>query len=264
MNAHPPPLLDDAEPPAFAVETPQGRSPFLLIADHAGNRVPRRLRALGLPPAELERHIAWDIGIAGLARELSRRLGAVCILQPYSRLVIDCNRPPDAVDSIVAVSDGTAVPGNAAMTPAERQRRRREIFEPYHARIDAELRSRRDPPCLIALHSFTPLFAGAPRPWHAGVLYHRDARLAQCLLGLLRAQPDLLIGDNQPYSVGDDTDYAVPHYGEARGLLHVELELRQDLIDSAQGQQCWAERLGRLLPAALRQASSVCGKAQRG
>lgn len=257
-----PELLSCDEPAAFTVERPQGRSPFLLLCDHAGNRIPRRLRDLGLAAPELQRHIAWDIGIAGVGRELAARLDAVCIAQPYSRLVIDCNRPPEAADSIVGSSDGTPIPGNANLDSAQRLQRQRGIFQPYHRRIEAELDGRTQPPCLIALHSFTPVFAGFARPWHVGVLYQRDARLAAALLGLLRGEGDLEVGDNQPYTVGDDTDYAIPRYGEARGLLHVELELRQDLIADAQGQQRWAARLARLLQQALQRVRSASGLLQ--
>jgi predicted N-formylglutamate amidohydrolase len=248
-------LLDEDKAPAFEVCTAGGRSEFLIIADHAGHRVPRRLRQLGLPDAELQRHIGWDIGIAGLARRLGERLDATAILQRYSRLVIDCNRPLEAGDSIATVSDGTEIAANFNLTPAEREARVQAIFEPYHRRIAAELdarQARSRPSVLVALHSFTPRMNGAARPWHAGVLYARDARFALALLALLRKEPGLQVGDNQPYAASEDTDYAVPRHGEARGLLHVELEIRQDLIASAAGQDEWSQRLARLLPLALR------------
>ena len=245
-------LLADGDPPPVQVLGAGARSPWLLIADHAGQAVPARLDRLGLPQHELDRHIGWDIGIAGVTTDLARRLDACAILQAYSRLVIDCNRPLDAPGSIVVRSDGTDVPGNAALDAGAREGRVREIFAPYHARIEAELDRRareRQPTILVAMHSFTPEMSGIARPWHAGVLYQRDARLAHALRDLLCADGDLVVGDNQPYAVSDATDYAIPVHAERRGLPHVELEIRQDLIADEAGQQAWAERLARLFGA---------------
>ncbi len=247
-------LLGADDPAPFTVYRAHGPSPFVLIADHAGQRIPARLGDLGLPRPELDRHIGWDIGIAGLARRLSEKLDAFAILQTYSRLVIDCNRPLQEPSSIVAVSDGTAVPGNEGLDDGARTARALEIFAPYHARITQELdrRSERSAaPVLISLHSFTPVFAGFVRPWHIGVLYQRDPRLAHALLAALRAEPGLEVGDNQPYAVSDTGEFAIPVHGEQRGLLHVELEIRQDLIADEAGQEQWAGRLARILPALL-------------
>ncbi|NYF21173.1 putative N-formylglutamate amidohydrolase [Xanthomonas sp. JAI131] len=241
-----PSLLGAGDPPPYTVYQAHGRSPYLLIADHAGQRVPQALADLGLPQRELDRHIGWDIGIAGVTADLAQVLDAFAIVQTYSRLVIDCNRPLSAPGSIAEVSDGTVVPGNQGLDAAARAARVSAIFTPYHARIAAELDRRRDAgltTILIAMHSFTPAMAGESRPWHAGVLYQRDARFAQALLAELRAEPGLVVGDNQPYSVSDATDYAIPVHAEARGLAHVELEIRQDLIADRAGQRQWAQRL---------------------
>lgn len=248
-------LLDADDAPAFTVHNADGASPFVLIADHAGRRIPARLGDLGLPPQELDRHIGWDIGIAGVTERLSHKLDAFAILQTYSRLVIDCNRPLHAPGSIVTTSDGTVVPGNQCLDEEAKAARALEIFAPYHARITQELDLRSAgavPPVLIAMHSFTPVFAGFARPWHAGVLYHRDTRLAHALLHALRGEPGLDVGDNEPYAISDNSDFAIPVHGEQRGLLHVELEIRQDLIADEAGQELWAERLARLLPPLLR------------
>jgi len=242
-------LLSPGDPAPFEELRAGGASPFLLIADHAGQAVPAKLGRLGLPQAELDRHIGWDIGIAGTTTRLSALLGAHAILQAYSRLVIDCNRPLHAPSSIAAASDGTAIPGNAGLDDAGRRQRADEIFLPYHAHIEAALEGRARlgrPTILVAMHSFTPAMNGDARPWHAGVLYQRDARFAHALLDALRAEGDLVVGDNEPYSVSDATDYAIPVHAETRGLPHVELEIRQDLIADAAGQQAWAERLARL------------------
>ena len=243
-------LLESNEPAAFRVERPHGRSPFLLTCDHAGARVPRRLGSLGVSAADLERHIAWDIGAADVAIKLAAALDAFAILQTYSRLVIDCNRRPGIPASIVRISESTRIPGNEIVTVEEAAAREREIFRPYHDRIRSELDARKAQgrlTILVSVHSFTPRFHGNKRPWHAGVLYNRDARLAGELLRRLRAEPGLVVGDNEPYSVGDATDYTIPEHGERRGLLHVGIELRQDLIAAEPGQSEWAERLARAL-----------------
>ncbi len=258
MKSAPATLLAADEPPPVTVYNEAGASPFLLVADHAGNLLPRALGRLGLAEAELARHIAFDIGIAGVARRLSDALDAVLIRQNYSRLVIDCNRPLDAPSSIAAISERTPIPGNVGVSDTARAARAREIFSPYHARITAELDRRAAAgraTALIALHSFTPVFTGIARPWHAAVLYHRDPRLARRLKPLLEADGEFTVGDNEPYSVSDATDYTIPVHGERRRLPHVLIEIRQDLIAHEEGQRAWAERLARLLPQACSQGS---------
>jgi predicted N-formylglutamate amidohydrolase len=243
-------LLAPDEPAAFRVEREHGRSPFFLTCDHAGALVPRRLNALGLSREDLQRHIAWDIGAAAVAAKLAARLDAFLILQTYSRLVIDCNRPPATAESIVRLSETTRIPGNESVSTVDALAREREVFCPYHARIRSELDTRKAQhrcTILIAMHSFVPTFHGYQRPWHAGLLYNRDRRLADVLLHFLRQDPNLIIGANQPYCVDDETDYAIPEYGERRGLLHVGVELRQDVIADNTGQDEWAELLGRAL-----------------
>ena len=245
-------LLGADDPAVYRVHNAQGASPFVLLADHAGQRLPRALDGLGLPQAERDRHIGWDIGIAGTTRALAEHLDAWAIEQTYSRLLIDCNRPLLSPTLIPEHSDGTLIPGNQALSQAQRQQRIDTIHAPYHARISAELDRRhaqRRPTLLVMMHSFTPTMAGHARPWHAGVLYHQDTRLAHRLLQALRSEGDLTVGDNEPYSVNRSSDYAVPVHGEDRGLLHVELEIRQDLIADAAGQHAWAERLARILRA---------------
>jgi predicted N-formylglutamate amidohydrolase len=246
-------LLGPDEPDPTSLENEAGSSAFFFACDHAGRAIPRRLLQLGLPVHELSRHIAWDIGIAGLARQLSRLLDAPLLMQTYSRLVIDCNRDPRLPNSIPEVSETTEIPGNRNLGEAARAARIEAIFRPYHAALAAALdaRARQDRPCvLITLHSFTPVFHGVARPWHAGVLFNRDERIARPLLSMLRAEGDLMVGENEPYRVSDVNDYTIPLHGERRGLPHVEIEIRQDLITEVAGQRQWAERLARLLPAA--------------
>jgi predicted N-formylglutamate amidohydrolase len=243
-------LLRGTDVPPIFEQNQAGQSAFLLACDHYGRLLPRQLGDLGLPADELRRHIAWDVGIAGVAEALSNQLDAPLIAQRYSRLVIDCNRPPDAASSIPRLSEATMIPGNEALSREAAETRRREIFDPYHRRIgeiiDQRLQERK-PTVLVSLHSFTPIYAAVARPWHIGTLYHRDTTLPPLLLRALRAEGDLVVGDNEPYAVSDDTDYTIPVHGEARGLINTGIEIRQDLIEDEGGQRQWAERLARIL-----------------
>jgi predicted N-formylglutamate amidohydrolase len=246
-------LLAPDEPPAVIDYRSGGASPFLLVCDHAGRRIPRALHNLGLSEADCARHIAWDIGIAGVGRSLADRLDACLIMQPYSRLAIDCNRPPGTLESIVTESDGTRILGNENLSAQEADLRAREIFAPYHGAIARQLNERKSADrrtILISLHSFTPLYSGLARPWQVGVLYNRHDTLADALLALLRGQGDLTVGDNEPYTVDDETDYTIPVHGERRGIPHVGIEIRQDLIGADTGQRQWADRLAELVPKA--------------
>jgi predicted N-formylglutamate amidohydrolase len=259
MNQHTFSLLAADEPPPVSVQNAGGASPLLLVADHAGVASPRALGRLGIAASEWQRHIAWDIGIAGLAHLLSDALDATLIRQNYSRLVIDCNRPLDAASSIPEISELTPIPGNVGLSDAERAARAREIFSPYHECIEAELERRRQAyrsTALIALHSFTPEFKGVARPWHVALLSNRDRRLAERLLDLFKRERDLVVGDNEPYFVSDTTDYTIPVHGERHGLPHALIEIRQDLIAEDSGQQQWAARLAHVLPRAYEELAA--------
>src|SRR5580700_4390224 len=253
MTSPEPSLIAADEPPPLRVLRAEGGSAFLLTADHAGRLIPRALGALGLAESELTRHIAWDIGIAGVTEALSAALDATAVLQAYSRLVIDCNRAPDHPTSIPTVSEVTPIPGNEGLSEPDRAERRRAIFDPYHAAIagllDARAASDR-PTILVAMHSFTPVFKGVARQVEIGVLYHHETALSRIMLDLLRGEGDLAVGANEPYAITDDSDYTVPVHGEGRGIDHVEIEIRQDLIADPAGQAQWAERMARLLAAA--------------
>jgi len=234
------------------VRNPGAASPFLLVGDHAGRDIPRRLGGLGLGAEALDRHIAWDIGVAGLGAALADRLGATFIAQRFSRLVIDANRDPARADSICEVSDRTAIPGNRALSAEDRRARREEIFAPYHARVAQELDARQGrPTVLVALHSFTPRMDGSDRPWRFGVLHMDDSPFCAAMLAALRADLGAgVVGDNEPYRM-DDVDYTAPHHAIGRGLDYLELEVRQDLLADAPGQARVAALLARLLPGAL-------------
>jgi predicted N-formylglutamate amidohydrolase len=245
-------LLARDEPPPVFEPSRESASEFLITVDHAGARIPQRLGNLGLPAAELRRHIAWDIGALDVARRVGATLHATVVAQNYSRLVIDCNRDPGSPASIPTVSEHTAIPGNVGITTAQREMRRREIFDPYHAHIRALLDERERlgrRTILLAQHSMTDVYKGVPRPMQASVMYNRDRRLATHMLEFLRRVPGLTIGENEPYAVNDDTDYSIRWHAEARGLLHVELEIRQDLIATPAGQDEWAARVADALVA---------------
>jgi predicted N-formylglutamate amidohydrolase len=243
-------LLEPDEPPAFSQWHPDGQSSFVIVVDHASNRIPRRLAGLGLSAAELQRHIAWDIGCLGVARQVAAALDAPLIAQNYSRLLIDCNRPPGVESAIPTESEWTSIPGNLALTTEQANARRTEIFNPYHERVQALLDARLAagrPTIMVAQHSMTDSFKGVRRGMHAAILYNRDRRFAGLMLDMLRREQELVVGDNDPYFVSDETDYTVPHHAEKRGLPYVEIEIRQDLILDERGQSEWARRIVRAL-----------------
>ena len=222
---------------------------LILLCDHAGNAFPPGYGTLGLPPAELERHIAYDIGAAGVVRAMAARLGAPAVLSRYSRLLIDLNRGADDPTLIMRLSDGAIVPGNRRINEYEWNKRIQLYYEPYHAAIDNLIgRTVRQgvTPVIVSIHSYTPAWKGVPRPWHAGVLWDRDDRLPARLIETLRADPSLVIGDNQPYSGQLEGDCLYRH-ATSRGLAHALIEIRQDLIGTVDGRQAWAERLGAVL-----------------
>jgi predicted N-formylglutamate amidohydrolase len=244
-------LLTAEDPAPVRVLRETGTSDFFLTADHAGRAIPAALGDLGVSAAERERHIAWDIGIAAVTESLSALLDATAVLQVYSRLVIDCNRDPSWPTAMPEISEHTPIPGNAGLSSEARAARVAAIFTPYHDRIRTLLDARAGRrTVLVAMHSFTPSFKGESRAMHVGMLYNKDPRLALILLDLLRREPDLVVGDNAPYAVTEDSDYGVPTHGEKRGLAHVEVEIRQDLISTEAGQQAWAQRFARLLTGA--------------
>jgi predicted N-formylglutamate amidohydrolase len=249
-------LLDPDDPEPVILQNPAGASPIVFISDHAGLAIPRRLGTLGLDEVELRRHIGWDIGILGVTSRLADRLGAAYVYQPYSRLVIDCNRQVGSAQSILTRSDGTEIPGNRGLSDAAKSARDVEIMRPYHEQIHNLLNRRSaasSPTVIICMHSCTPRLSadGRARPWHIGVIAHHDWRLGEPLLDLLQAEPGLCVGRNEPYNVDMGVDYTVPVHCEGRRLPYVEIEIRQDLIGDDLGQQAWAERLARILPRAV-------------
>jgi predicted N-formylglutamate amidohydrolase len=222
---------------------------FLLICDHAENRLPAEYGDLGLPAGEFQRHIAYDPGAAAVTRALAADLGAPAVLSTFSRLLIDANRGEDDPTLIMRLSDGAIVPGNASVDPGERARRIADFHAPYHAAIDAaidEALAAGNPPALVSLHSFTPVWRGMPRPWHAGLLWDRDPRMAEPMIAALAEDRSLVVGDNEPYTgaLHNDTMY---RHGTLRGLAHGLVEIRQDLIADGPGIAAWAARLAAIL-----------------
>jgi len=234
-------------------------SPFLLLGDHAGREVPLELAELGLAETDLTRHIGWDIGVFALGQRLAQALDATFISQRYSRLVIDCNRDPTRADAMPEISDGTSIPCNLALSQADRTARIAGIFKPYHDCIAAELDARAArgiPTIIVSLHSFTPVMQGFQRPWQFGVLHLGGSNFSNAMLAQLRSEVDRPeVGDNEPYQM-DGVDFTVPHHAIRRCLEYVELEVRQDLLADEAGQQAVAERLTRVLPAALARDAS--------
>lgn len=236
--------------PVAWMENAAGAGAVLLVCEHASNWIPPRHGDLGVSAADRQRHIAWDIGAASLARGLARRLDARLVLSGVSRLVIDCNRPLGAPSSIPRRSEDTEIPGNAGLTAAEIAFRQREYVEPFRALVAGAIAARR-PSLLVGVHSFTPVFRGVARPWHAGVLYADATALGARLVAGLRADPALVVGDNEPYRIEPEEDFTVPIHGDANGIPAVLLEVRQDLLADEAGAEAWAARLAPLLRTAV-------------
>lgn len=252
-------LLSASDPAPVELLRVGGRSAFVLTCEHGGRAIPAQLADLGLPAGELDRHIGWDIGAEAVARGLSAALDAPLAVQRFSRLVIDCNRPPGSPQCIPEISDGTIVPANRGLDEALRAERWEEIHAPFHDAVAALLdeRARAGPPtALVCVHSFTGRLATDPRerPWHLGLLARSDERLSTALVAALaEAEPDLVVARNEPYRIESGSDYTIPVHGEARGLPHVLIEIRQDLIGAAEGQARWIN----LLAAALRASEAA-------
>jgi len=227
---------------------------LLLLCDHARNAVPPEIGELGVPAEDMARHIAWDVGARGVTLGLAARLGAGAVLSTFSRLVIDPNRGEDDPTLVMKLYDGTIIPGNRYVGHAEVERRLNAYHRPYHAAIRealAEIVAAGEVPVLVSIHSFTPQFKGRPlRPWHVGILWDRDDRLVKPMLARLRAEPGLVVGDNEPYSGQLQGDCMYQH-GTSRGFPHVLVEIRNDLIETPEQQADWAARLAPMIRGAV-------------
>lgn len=244
------------DPPGVTSLNEGGSSSYVLLCEHASNFIPARYNKLGLPDHELVRHIAWDIGVAELARKLSRSLDAPLFLAGYSRLLIDCNRPLGVPTSIPVISETTEIPGNRGIDAAEARERAERFYWPFQRAVGAHLDARQAAgkrTVIFGVHSFTPVFKGFARPWHAGVLFRKSERLGDAMVAALQ-EPGLVVAANEPYQIRDEGDYTVPVHGEARGFDAVLIEVRQDLLSDAAGIAAWADRLTRALKSCERQA----------
>ena len=239
-----PALLGPDEPSPVETVNPDGCGHVVLVCDHASNRIPQRLRSLGLERDLLRAHIAWDPGAADVARRLAAHLDSPLVLTGYSRLVIDCNRPLNHAESMAERSAGISIPGNRRLSSTERSSRIDALFQPYHDAIGKMLDARSHrPTLLISIHSFTPILNGRLRPWQVGISHWRDRRLAALLLGALRRAGDFKLGDNAPYPIDHHIDYTIPTHGERRGLPAAMIEIRQDEIRTPAGASAWSARL---------------------
>jgi len=232
------------------LENGAGAGTFVLLCDHASNRVPDEYQSFGFAAGQLGLHIAWDPGALGVARLLSGKLDAPLFWPDISRLVIDCNRPLDAASLIVVESEGRAVPANVGLSGTERARRIERIHAPYHDAVDACLARRGLPTVLIAIHSFTPVYLGNARPWHVGIVFDEDARMANALIKGLATDPRLMVGINEPYSPADLVYYTVSRHARTHGLPAAMIEIRNNEIGEEAGQKIWADRLAEILLAA--------------
>ncbi len=242
-------LLGRMDPAPAEVVNGQSNSEIVLVCEHAGRAIPSSLGTLGLSPDQLELHIAYDIGAACVARAIAQTIDAPLVLQPYCRLVIDCNRPIESVEAIPGISDGIEVPGNLDLSQSQRQQRFAEIFEPYHRAI-TEVIDRHPRKLVIAIHSFTPVLAGEVRPWDIGFLFRKDSATSRHLAATISENDgELKIGMNEPYAIEDASDWFVPHHGEGRGIAHSLIEIRNDHLRTGQG----CDRFADLLCEAIRQ-----------
>lgn len=242
-------LLSEQQPVSASVINESGSSPALLVCEHASAALPEGL-AGAYPPALLKMHYACDLGAGSLVRRVSELLDAVAVVANYSRIVIDCNRRLADPTLVLTHADGEPVMANIGLAPAALQQRIDEIYAPLHATISAtlvRLEQRTPLPIYIAIHSFTPALHGDSRPWHIGVMWDRDDRVAQPLIDNLSQDSSILVGKNQPYSGREVQDFSVDFHAERSGLPNVAIEVRQDELATPQGIEQWAQRLAKAL-----------------
>ena len=240
-------LRPGRDPGPVELVAPDALREVLLVCEHAGTAIPESLGALGLGSDARRLHIAYDIGAGDVARDLAGRLGCRLILQRYSRLVIDCNRPPGTAASIPEISDHHPIPGNRGLSPGARALREEEIFAPY-ARLCMQEVARPPVRFAFSIHSFTPRMDGRARPWDIGFLFRHERSRGAQLARLCRQQwPGLTVGLNHPYTIDDETDWFIPVCAEPRGIAHCLIEIRNDHLLTAAGCRRWASRLHRLL-----------------
>jgi predicted N-formylglutamate amidohydrolase len=248
--------------PAVAIERANAPSPVVLVCDHASNYLPSHYGSLGLAANDLLKHFAWDPGALAISRRLSELLDAPLAYGCVSRLLLDVNRDPSDLDSIVETADGVLVPGNTALSTAERERRVEEVYAPFHAAVEgllAERAGRGIRSALVAIHTYAPNLRGIARPWHCGVIFARDARIGEALVNGLRAEAGLTVGVNEPYAPSDRVYHTMSRHGEDYGIPAVMIEVRNDLVSNDDGQRAWAMRLAPLLQSAAQMSLDLGG-----
>ena len=240
-------LVGPGDPPPFEVLNEGSDHPVVLVCEHAGRAVPQQLGSLGLDEQALDLHIAYDIGAEALCRALAERMGSTAVLQRYSRLVIDCNRPTDAPDAMPMISDHVPIPGNRDLSMLDRQKRIDEIFQPFQNAVGGVL-DREHARAAFSVHSFTPMMDGFQRPWDISFLYRKDDQTSHQLANPIRKQrPELTIGFNQPYQIDNTSDWFVPRHAEPRHLPHSLIEVRNDHLDQEAGPVDWARLINQAL-----------------
>jgi predicted N-formylglutamate amidohydrolase len=245
-----------------AIERADAPSPVVLVCDHASNHLPSRYGSLGLTASDLLKHFAWDPGALAISRRLSELLDAPLAYGCVSRLLLDVNRDPSEFDSIVEIADGVLVPGNAALSAAERERRVAEVYAPFHGAVEgllAERAGRGIRSALVAIHTYAPSLHGIARPWHCGVIFARDARMGEAVVSGLRAEAGLSVGVNQPYAPSDRVYHTMSRHGEDKRIPAVMIEVRNDLVSNDDGQKAWAMRLAPLLQSAAQMSLNAEG-----
>jgi len=242
--------MGEAETGPVRVFNRHATGPLVLVCDHASNRIPVEYGTLGLPDSDLARHIAWDPGAAPVSRRMAERLDAVLVEPRISRLIVDCNRPLDAPDLMPAISETTVIPANRSVPADERARRIALAHAPFHDTI-GDIVVRRlavgRPTMIVSVHSFTPVYRGVPRPWHIGIIHDGDERLSAPMLRALSQVDGVVVGDNEPYSPADRVYYTLERHARSRGLPCAMIEIRNDEIADAAGQELWADRLATIL-----------------
>jgi predicted N-formylglutamate amidohydrolase len=248
------PLIGPGDPPPFISYNDHGKSPVLLVADHASPYFPAALNQLGLADWVLDSHVAWDIGSDKLAQFLADQLDAQAVLAGFSRLIVDPNRKLEDPSAFVEISDGQAIPGNIDLDEEQKALRIQSFFKPYHDQITARLKRFSDSgivPAMISVHTCTPVFDRVVRPWHIGIMWDKDPRIPLPLIQRLERMDGICIGDNEPYSGRHPHDFTIDYHAEPAGLPHVGIEVRQDLVKSKEGAREWAgilaEALGEIL-----------------
>jgi predicted N-formylglutamate amidohydrolase len=256
-------LIAPSEGPAFAVLCPEGTSEVVLICEHASKTMPQALGTMGLDPATLESHIAWDIGAQRVAEMLSGSLDAPLVSQRFSRLAYDCNRPPESPGAYPERSEIYDVPGNAGLSAGDKARRAEALYHPFHqainALIDERLAQGRSV-VLVTVHSFTPVYFGKPRDGHLGILHDDDRRLADAMLDAAASAKFEKVSRNYPYGPEDGVTHTLKLHGLTRQIANVMLEIRNDLISDEAGQREWADRIAELLTVSVERLKTEEGR----